>query len=426
MTTKSYTTLESIPSDVIKGWQGSSCSTSQTVNRPPVALNHTRTGVPNPYWKQQVRDGRNAATPFSSSHQFMTYSPVVARVDHTSHCSCGVGPAIPMFQYNEGTVDLLTFLVPGAHFSSGTVGCASSRAISSLYKKINNAHHQFQGGVFVGEIQKTLKMIVGGATRLKKGALGFLTYWRGKKPTGNRKKDRALSKQIADHWLETVFGWQPLIMDIQDAAVALARLKHQVPLVRFRALGSCEEQTSLAKVSLGQVSCCKWFLTTLRQTEAQVIYYGGFRAELGAPDTQDPLDRLIKLGGFDLRSLIPTLWELTPWSFLVDYFVNVGEVLEAMTADTSVVSWIVKVTKQTSIENQILEVDPSSHLLYTSAFCKDTGISTSGTPGRFEGKLQTVTRSPLSEVPLLMPRLKFSNLSGKQFVNMGALFVSKR
>jgi hypothetical protein len=423
MTTKSWSTVIVIPDDTTKGFQGSSCATSSVTVIGNKTLQHSRTGQANLGWRAQVQAGQNAATPFSASHQLMLYNPASGRVDYTTHCAgCRTGPLSTVFDQQTGTRNIMTLGLIGSHFGGGTDACASSRATSNLYKKLRNAHHQFQGGVFVGEFTKTLKMFAGAAGGLRKGVLGFLSYWKGNSPTKSKKRNRSLSKSIADHWLETVFGWQPLINDVKDAAIALARLQHEVPAVRFRVNALCEEQT-LHTVTKSNSGLFGWYLQTTRSVKTEQIYYGAYRASLPA---NDPLQRVISLSGFDLRSLIPTVWELVPWSFLVDYFVNIGEVLEAYTTDTSIVAWVVSVSRKESKEIQTLTIDPGSHNAYTSAFCQEQGLKTSGTPGRFEVKLQTINRQPLAQVPLLMPRLKISNISGKQFVNMGALIISRR
>jgi hypothetical protein len=48
--------------------------------------------------------------------------------------------------------------------------------------------------------------------------------------------------------------------------------------------------------------------------------------------------------GFTLSEFVPTVWELIPYSFLVDYFTNFGEVVSAVSYPRSNFRWIMKWT----------------------------------------------------------------------------------
>ena len=43
--------------------------------------------------------------------------------------------------------------------------------------------------------------------------------------------------------------------------------------------------------------------------------------------------------GFTPSEFIPTAWELLPWSFLIDYFVNIGDVIQANIVSLSDLAW---------------------------------------------------------------------------------------
>jgi hypothetical protein len=70
------------------------------------------------------------------------------------------------------------------------------------------------------------------------------------------------------------------------------------------------------------------------------------------------VDRL----GFRLDEFVPTLWEVLPWSFLVDYFSNVSEIISAATYVNSNLAYCSKtvVTERKSSVSYIADVQEMS------------------------------------------------------------------
>lgn len=76
------------------------------------------------------------------------------------------------------------------------------------------------------------------------------------------------------------------------------------------------------------------------RTKALVKYIGGVGAALEA----DGIYYAKKLG-FGPASWLPTAWELVPYSFVVDYFANVGNIITASTLARSNILFIVKIIR---------------------------------------------------------------------------------
>jgi len=122
-------------------------------------------------------------------------------------------------------------------------------------------------------------------------------------------------KQFASWWLEISYGWLPLLSDAEEGAQFLAHHLNEPLQMTFR--------TSVRKESR---------LTRLTNWSA----YGGLyeaegkstrthRRSLIAKIREKP--SLPKLLG--LTSLESVAWELTPWSFVVDWFIPIGDWLTA-------------------------------------------------------------------------------------------------
>lgn len=117
---------------------------------------------------------------------------------------------------------------------------------------------------------------------------------------------RSKTKRFADDFLEWHFGWKPLVADIGNA---VELLQGPVPFGRFKARGR--------KVKIDRK------FTAVNQVAS---YLGFVQAECGCCYTvTNPNLYLANKLGFVNPAAIA--WELVPFSFVVDWFVNVGDFL---------------------------------------------------------------------------------------------------
>lgn len=388
-----------------------------TVLERRVVTSYNRGGTNNPYRKIQIRNGNCASTNFSVTASKITFFPPSSVVFYTVK----EAPSwVPYRTYDEsvGLLNWIDISVTG-HFGPFSQ-TADSRAISSLYRQLQNAHHQFQGGVFIGELRKSAQMIAGLSKNLSHGVFNYLSkatkLTKGKGPN----KGRALNNL----YLENVFGWQPLIGDVQNAAKAIARIVLDHETFRVRGFGKDNTFVTLTPGSI-PANGSTLLTNALAYVDSLSVYYGSFRgAAANAQGIHNSAQEVVSLTGFDLASFIPTVWELIPYSFLIDYFLNVGELLEAMCTDTTGVQWISNVKKQSSIHNLSINYvgpTPSQVAIFKAAEKSDPSFN--GSSGSCVREYATVTRTAVVPVPFLAPRFKLSELSGQKFLNIAALIT---
>jgi hypothetical protein len=315
-----------------------------------------------------------------------------------------------------------TIIGPITHFTSSGDEEAQLQAVRQLYSKIYQARHQLQGGVILGEIDKTARLLAGTAKGLKQGVVSYL----GKAVGIRRGKGSNISKRkaIANTYLENVFGWQPLLHDARDLAHTLGRLVHESDRVRFSAVGSSAVQSANVAFS-ARFGDMYANANRVDVTDTLVVYRGIFRStpyEAGSP----PLERIISMAGFDWRSFVPTMWELVPYSFVVDYFTNIGDCLYALSSDTSIVQilWRTQVKESRRIYSVVpdLKASVAQHKSSGGVNVKDfVSESAAGVTTIYR---RDVVRTQAS-VPIMVPRLTGLDLPWKQFVNIGALLTSK-
>jgi hypothetical protein len=372
-----------------------------------------------PKWKKVIRDGGNATTSFSGNEQTLEVEYPYMNASYRYEVSPNDWQLYRT--YDSSFSDWLNLNPIGSHPVSTVEQEANAQAVAYLYRALHKARHQLQGGVILGEIHKTARLLTGAASRLKLSVAQTVTGMNKiRRQSGSKASVRR--KALANAYLEGVFGWQPLIKDVQDAAITLARIIHFKDRTRLR-VGAVREKSishGMSEIRYGDLFCN---LVTLETTKAEVIYRGFLQ---GTPYQGGiaPLQRIITLSGFDLGSFIPTMWELVPYSFLVDYFTNIGDVMYAITADTSIVSGLWKTTRIESAREYFVNpnIEKSTQSLDVRSYIKNVIVT--GQAGYYAVKYRTVTRSS-SSVPYLMPGLKGIDLPWRQYANIGALLARR-
>lgn len=94
--------------------------------------------------------------------------------------------------------------------------------------------------------------------------------------------------------------------------------------------------------------------------------------------------------GFDYPNFVPTAWELCPWSFFVDYFTNIQEIIGAATQVNAGLAWASKTLRMTS--------ESWSQLLEVRLLNPTTNYSTTANPGSAMMKDVEIIRESLGTV----------------------------
>ncbi len=198
--------------------------------------------------------------------------------------------------------------------------------LSRLRQRV--AGSDFDFGVFLGEGHEALRMITNAATRiyaasyaLKRGDLGWAAR---SLVIGTDRQKLWDKKNPARNWLELQYGWLPLLGDAKAGAEFLAH-KLNVPL---------QQVIRVSMRSSGSVS-----------PTATAIAYSGATAR-----TQKRLKAILRESNVQTLSGIvdpfTVAWELTPWSFVVDWFIPIGDYLQARGLASRLTGTYVTSTKQ--------------------------------------------------------------------------------
>ncbi len=234
-------------------------------------------------------------------------------------------------------------------------------------------------------------------------------------------------KIVASTWLEYAFGLAPLISDTKKVAEAYARFGNDSELSKLMlrtkivARGIDEYVNSSTSTGLFASSWVGLRTTRLDTQQSRCQYVVGLNAPL-TPDFGSN-ERLLQLLGVKAENLIPAVWEAVPWSWLVDYFTNVGNILQAAATSTAAVAWVSKTNTVKLTYKYVSSLDYVTTKARVASLSRQITGSTAGT-SEVEIVRTVLTRA---NATLGIPPLSFEIPSQiGQLANMAAVLLSKR
>lgn len=363
-------------------------------------LTRLRTGSSNPNWRRQVYvDHTNATTNMSGEFVSLDASPGNGRNTFKPAWEQTYSGDLAADRYTDPGKP--TILMTTAH----------EKAVQQAYKQIRKTQVRMSGQVFLGELKEAMHMLRSPAEGLRRALkdryLDVLQKRRRRDPLGWK-------KAIPQTWLEGCFGWRPFLNDLQDAASAYEDVRKGLESKRYeqiRAVGRARTSVSEASEDYTPVGNM-WVRAHKVVTDDAVCVIRGQVKALTETTTMNKL----KLFGLTPDEFIPTVWELLPWSFLVDYFTNIGDILEAGATDVSSLAWVA----EAQIGIRTMKVDVSPNIALTKSGQGANFLTYTGSPSHAVWKHRSVQRG--TGVDLSIPPLSFSLPTGPiQQLNMVAL-----
>lgn len=326
---------------------------SPTIYNPRVAVWADQLiGVSNPNYKQVIRQGGNATTDAVGTRQVNVLSGSGhAILDYTAF---GVKHVLEISGYLYASLLLAEDYPTVSSYGSNSADKQARLAFLSNYRQARTA---FQSGTFFGELAEAVRMLKSPVQAFRQGINRYyraVTKRVGRKYESVKAADRrAAQKLVYETWLEYSYGWIPLLNDARDALSVLDASpqsyrevitgfgKEPIKAVRTVLL------YDLAKLHI------KGIFNTVGMTT--VRYKGAVRGDISPPAFSE------QIGG-NLSNFLPTVWNLIPYSFLVDYFTNVGKVIDGASLGTVSLAWgercIRKNSKVTKVSDEIYNLPP--------------------------------------------------------------------
>lgn len=262
-------------------------------------------------WSTEYDDVKVAKSPACGSHQYLSDD--------------GFGSVIPYW------------LITGDQLSD-------SVAMSRLHQRVldpiaQNMETLFESGQTIKSVQGVSRHLSNLKPNWLKAQRAVSSILKGKAPSGSSKKvlsllGRGLFKQAANYYLLYQFGIKPLVNDMMSMWSSLDRLKAdfenfkisrpRVVTIRYKLYG---ELFYLNTVEPTSGSTAVWYGGSF-DGDASMVRYGIRYKERKPKNTNSTLDRMDwLLRRFGASGPVSLAWELLPYSFVIDWFVDVGEIL---------------------------------------------------------------------------------------------------
>lgn len=308
-----------------------------------ISYTNTKTGGWNPNWKQDIAEHRSAGTPFSG--ELFDWQGSTRGSARTSF----YGKANPSLKLGEKVNgDIISPDDLGAINLPGNVPMKTrvvNAAVAKFYQEAWSALRQFQGGVFLGELRETLNMIRHPAKSIRRLVDVYSSDVRRRikrvrrgRPSTSPVYISDANKVASDTWLEYSFGLRPLMSDVKSGAEALARLAlepHEYKKVHVET----DETYSVLPNPPFYIRNIATFTQYRFSRRRESGYSCWITGEVKCAVANPYLMRKEVLG-FSPGDFAPTIYELIPYSFLVDYFSNIGDVIAAWSFPQGSLAWI--------------------------------------------------------------------------------------
>lgn len=313
-------------------------------------LSGIRQGEANADWRRRIARGDNVTGVYFQDRCFLKEKrPGFVMV--TMHET--------VYPFRDRTMSFNGVLTDSVHIPSHlsvSEEKAEAIALKKVYQTLNEVHSQMNGFAFVGELKDTVRMFANPMSSLLKFTSKYLERLEksGRKvyPRMTDRERARFRKTMGDSYLEWAFGVKPLIADTKSIAESFARFNVEpelTPRSRIRAQGKDQSTTVLGTNDLGTTTWIRFDRTGKVVTNVIIKYSVGVRSTISAEFGS--AKRLIDILGFTPENFIPAVWEVCPWSWLVDYFANIGDIISAGCANTSDVHWISRsVLYETTVE----------------------------------------------------------------------------
>jgi hypothetical protein len=364
------------------------------------------TGVTNPNWRKLVEGGRNATTPMSAEEIVVFNTPA----SYSTWYSVVANSKNPDYQrYKDCSWSLDQGL---ASISVDSIDAQALNAAQTKWNaKIFDVMTSFQGGVFLGELKQTLNLIAHPGMSLRKLLRDYLLFRVNKR--GKLTRQQRL-RHLAQSWLEFMYGVKPLLSDIEAATKYLQTYEEKLKRELVRVSGSSGDLWGTVSRSHGShltYGSFAWDITSKRGASAR--YSGAIKSE-----AVSTFVKVLDQTGFSPRNWAPTLYEIIPWSFVIDYFSNMGSIIEAWSNQSLSLAWGSLTTKQFAVKtmDSFVEVPVSGAA---------TVWRVSSDPGLYHSQRKRVFRSIVTTIPVPDISFKIPGFDTK-WINIAALVLARK
>lgn len=239
----------------------------------------------------------------------------------------------------EGVTEAIAYGVPHRDYILQCLGLpVASPTVNSevlLQEALARAQSDaWDTGTFLAELGKTIEGLTTLHSRLAR------LYQRLFSKAEHRAQSRAISfaDAVSEVWLELRYQWRPLVYDIQDAQVALQRYRDGIEGPLCRGWSTSRGGPTTGGTFISRANCAVGGGSSAEIFPDGMVATGGSGMEF---IQQTALSKAISVEGratvgvqvttrvSTMLDPVVTAWELVPWSFVLDWFITLGDLITA-------------------------------------------------------------------------------------------------
>jgi hypothetical protein len=387
----------------------------------------TFAGNSNPSWKEAIRDQVSATTQASGRKTFLHDWPiisanVVARLNQNP-----VTYQDRQFSLIGYPAHWISFAqLPSASVDTNTLNHVTAGVNSKFLDRCKSAISSFQSGQDIVEIKQTLESIIHPLSSLRKHVSTYFLnlakikgkYQRIRTLSG---RNRSLAKALSDTYLEWTFGWNPLASDIAQGIVDLSKSRNRFESTPVHASAKGIYQGTLSDLVNTNADHCFIVGSQKFTAEYSIKLKGAVNAYYqGTPPTLRQNLQLLP------EDFAPTVWNVLPYSFVIDYFLNVGDIVNAYSFPSVALRWCNKSTRDQSRTE--INFSLSQKLLKAQFPSPWELLTVDVSPAHFDASVVLFSRTSVDASDLIPPLVfEIPGFREKPWRNIAALvFGSKR
>lgn len=302
---------------------------------------------------------------------------------------------------------------PATVHNTSNLTHAKAYATTKFLASIHESSVAVSGGVFVGELAETIRMLRSPMESLRHGYQTYIQnveYRAIKAKIGGinkKRKSAILNDIITNTWLEAQLGLVPLFHDIKGLIEAVRDLDLRNNITQVSAMHF--EDIATAGYYTRRMNDIDLSYNMTKKTTVKVYSKCGL-----LPHVTDTLGAL----GFRGFEFVPTIYNLIPYSFVVDYFTNLNSLLTAaITIRDRITYSSISTVLETSSDLFVKDLGTQNGRVYK--FARDPSQYRKG---HYQWLMKDIDRSdkiPPLELVFHVPRMK-------QIITVGALISSSQ
>jgi hypothetical protein len=296
-------------------WTGKSIINNGSPAYHKVSWTNSITGVTNPKFKDQIKKGMDATTGMTA------YLRTVRHIDGDLLIETNSG----LYARRQGFI-MTSADPPTGNYDSLSSAEAIRDASAAFFRQARNAQRAVQGIVILGELAQTVRMLKGNTSSIMR----LFIDWRNRLSRRRPRSAKERLKRAADAWLEFQFGWRPLVSDAKSILSSYS--KPRVVTRVISASGSKDWHLIDSDTTTITTGPMKYDEKFWKYSRACCYFKGGISIEVGAVGE-------LQRWGFTPSDFVPSLYELLPWSFLFDYFTDLGATVEGLCFPKQSIRW---------------------------------------------------------------------------------------